>query len=78
MSYVSRDPFARQETHKARVKGGECAWCGQRDPGHPLAFQEDRPSHRIWRYRTESDGGRVAEDTRTFCSLSCRRAFYGE
>ena len=69
MAYVSRDPFAREETHKTSVPapaGATCAWCGQRNG-----------RGKLYRYRTETDGGRVNEDTRAFCSVGCRRIYYG-
>jgi hypothetical protein len=68
MALVSRDPFARQETHRERVyvQHTSCAWCG--GTAH-------RGSRRwLYQYRTESDGGRKHEDSRLFCSASCRRS----
>lgn len=43
-------------------KGAECAWCGS--------------THNVHRYRTDQDSGRSSEDDHTFCSNSCRKAFY--
>lgn len=69
MAYVSRDPFARVELHRetvsttAAVTG--CAWCG---------FA--RKGGKLYRYRVESDGGRVSEDSHLFCSKSCRTDYY--
>lgn len=73
MAYVSRDPFARQEIHKTREHGGACTWCCVRDQPASGAYVEGH----VYRYRVESDGGRKTEDRHTFCSLSCRRAYYG-
>lgn len=74
---VTRDPFARAELHKTRDKNAECAECGQRDPGHRLAYQGDRPLHRIYRFRIETDGGSISEDRKTFCTRQCRSQHYG-
>lgn len=63
MRYISRNPFARQETHRitiATADRGKCPWCGQ-----PARY----------RYVVHSDGGRTMEDRRTFCSIECRRSY---
>ena len=73
MAYVSRDPFAREETHRTSLPAPAstspvtgCAWCGNLNGRGGL-----------YRYRTETDGGRTNEDTRAFCSIDCRRTYYG-
>jgi hypothetical protein len=65
VSIVRRDPFARQELHKAPV-WGTCAFCGG-----------SNRYGKVWRYRVENDGGRTNEDQRVFCCVGCREAFYG-
>jgi len=60
MAYVSRDPFGRAELHRTKEADAECAWCGQQP---------------AYRYRVESDGGRVFEDRKTFCRKSCRTSY---
>jgi len=68
--YFSRDPFARTELHKAvsypkkAPKIGGCDWCGQKD-------------RTLYRYRTESDGGRKGEHRGDFCCKSCHDAYHG-
>lgn len=77
----NRDPFAREELHSKREydpvfqdghKG--CAWCGRlrhtrykRGLGRPW----------LYRFRIETDGGRVYEDRHLFCSRECRGAYGG-
>jgi len=63
MAYVSRDPFARTEIHKA-TEQGTCAWCGGTNA-----------RGKVWRYRVETDGGRVFPDVRVFCSVGCRGSY---
>jgi hypothetical protein len=78
---VSRDVFARLETHKRRERGAECAWCGRHDApeDHKRADGQVCPACHgpVYRYREESDGGRVSEDRKTFCSVGCRRDYHG-
>lgn len=70
MTYVSRDPFARTELHRelsynvstARASGATCDWCGQ--------------TKTLYRYQTESDGGRVSRHPGRFCSASCFRSYH--
>jgi hypothetical protein len=61
---ISRDPFARCETVRARiVAAAECAWCGQ-----PARF----------RYGTLEDSrlsGRADMQRQVFCSRSCQRDY---
>ena len=73
MAYVSRDPFGRTELHRKAVHVRKpiteapvtgCAWCGSLNGRGNL-----------YRYRTESDGGRTFEDSRLFCSVGCRRLY---
>ncbi len=71
MTYVSRNPFAREELHKEREYGAlaSCAWCGG---------QKVTPNGReyLFRYRVETDGGRKSGDRKLFCSLQCRRDYH--
>lgn len=78
MAYVSRDPFAREELHKSREKDAMCVWCGRRDlPEDHAAPALCHHTHgKVYRFRIEMDGGRFHEDSRTFCSCSCRRSYY--
>lgn len=69
MTYISRDPFARTELHRTKIKsaGNErviptCDWCGQ--------------AKALYRYQTESDGGRTFAHPGRFCSISCFRAYH--
>lgn len=76
MAYVSRDPFARTELHKSAATAYgysstlgrptlSCDWCGS-----------ERKASRIYRYRTETDGGRSYEHRGFFCSVSCFRSYH--
>ncbi len=69
MAYISRDPFARTELHRhverdqsAITRG--CCWCGNLNRAGNL-----------YRYETESDGGRNYGRGNPFCSISCMRAY---
>jgi hypothetical protein len=81
MAYVNRDPFARVETHKERARGASCAWCGCHDAAEDHSRPDGQvcPAYhgRVWRYRTETDGGRSYPDRETFCSVGCRRDYAG-
>jgi len=72
MTYVSRDPFARQELHRSHWSDKElaasasCDWCGHRNAKGGL-----------YTYRIESDGGRVSEIQGKFCGITCMRAYNG-
>lgn len=73
MTMVSRNAFARTELHKFAEtvqpdKG--CAWCG----GNKQA-----KSGRVYLYRfeTQSDGGRKYEASGLFCCVSCFRSYHG-
>lgn len=69
MTYVSRDPFARTELHRRTERDPTalhrgCTWCGQLNSrGH------------LFRYWTESDGGRNYGEGNPFCSISCKRSY---
>jgi len=74
VALVSRDPFAREELHRETVKPKPqeryhglfgCAWCGGINARGTL-----------YRYRVETDGGRVHPDSRLFCSVSCYRSYH--
>lgn len=73
MAFVKRDPFARTEIHKTH-EPGICAWCGAIDPMNAVVAGV---SHKTYRFRVESDGGRTFEDTRLFCTLACRNDYNG-
>lgn len=67
---ISRDPFARTELHRRAERAISalfgCDWCGQ-----------FRRQYFLYRYYTETDGGCTHIDPNMFCSLDCRRAYYG-
>lgn len=68
---ISRDPFARQELHRESVPvpAISCAWCGQ--------FRGSvASSHKLFRYYTESDGGRRFDHKGLFCSKSCHDSYH--
>lgn len=71
MALISRDSFARTELHKETVrpaKGESCKWCGR------LSYNR---GPRLFKYRRESDGGRVYEISGLFCSVECMRTYHG-
>lgn len=62
---ISRDPFARQELHRESVKTTrDCSWCGSK-----------RDNGTLYRYFTESDGGRRSEHSGVFCCKSCHDSY---
>lgn len=70
--YVSRDPFAREELHREIEfdPAATCPDCG--------GYRLTRTGRRyLYRYTVETDGGRKYADRRAFCSVGCRRSFYG-
>ena len=68
---VCRNPFAREELHRAAIHktelphGTTCQWCGNLNGRGGL-----------YRYRVERDGGSGYLDRHLFCSVACRRAYY--
>jgi len=71
MTYVSRDPFAREELHKRRVYTAKetCGYCGgvkHTPKGRTFLFS----------YWVEKDSGRKNSITGEFCSISCLKAFH--
>jgi hypothetical protein len=72
MTMVSRDPFARSELHRSKAVGhGGCDWCGG------FRQHKGKTTWLLFKYRTESDGGRVNEHKGVFCSKSCHDAYHG-
>lgn len=71
MTYINRDPFARTELHReARdVSVSTCSWCGS------VRTRKNGPSY-LYRYSTESDGGRRYEHRGLFCSKSCHDSYH--
>ena len=71
---VRRNPFARQELHRAReyvAAGTTCAWCGN-------VKQTLKGASFLHKYRTETDGGRVFLAPKLFCSNDCYWSFCPE
>ena len=70
MTMISRDPFGRTELHRTTVRapGRTCDWCGR---PHFVGKVEA-----LFRYSTESDGGRRSEHKGLFCSKSCHDDYY--
>lgn len=69
---ASRDPFARTELYRTRVsvRAESCAYCGQRR--RTLGAYTTPTHYWLYRFRVETDGGRVYEDRQLFCSRACR------
>ena len=71
MAMVSRDAFARTELHRETVKcwsGETCRWCG--------GFKPSKTGGRyLYRFRSESDGGRVMPVAGLYCSSACFKTY---
>lgn len=71
---IARDPFARTELHRENMSVGattSCSWCGggkMTQGGHRL----------LYRYFTESDGGRTYNHPGLFCGVGCFRSYHGD
>jgi hypothetical protein len=67
---INRNPFARTELHRKTVQleigsGQTCGWCGfVRDGG------------KLYRYYTETDGGRTNDHSGLFCCKSCHDSYH--
>ncbi len=72
MRQVARDPFARETLFSRREyylpSNRGCTWCGQ---------TKHTPSGRsyLFRYWTETDGGRHFGEGNLFCSVECKRTY---
>jgi len=72
MTLISRDPFARTELHRDKIRPAEvsyakqsCDWCGN-----------ERGDGSMFRYQIEHDGGRVERIRGRFCSVGCMRSYH--
>lgn len=70
LTQISRDPFARTTVNRAIVPAcdvprGGCDWCGQ-----------TRANGSLFKYLTESDGGRSSRHRGLFCSKSCHNSYH--
>jgi hypothetical protein len=69
MARVSRDVFARTELHRELVEAaGTCWWCG--------GTRGEGRVRKLYKYRTEHDGGRRSEHDGLFCSRSCFDSYH--
>jgi hypothetical protein len=71
---VTRNPFAREELHRERVKVNQslitCAWCGN------VRGDKERPwLYRFWVERDDRWGSKD-EIKGLFCSKECLRSYY--
>ena len=65
MRLISRDPFARQELHRATLKTTKtCDWCGS-----------TRKHGILYRYDIHTDGGTKYEGSRLFCCKGCHDTY---
>lgn len=81
MTYISRDPFAREELHRVIVERyGNCDWCGnvRYRKGKPILADSMFPGKlaRLFVYITETDGGSRHEHRGQFCSKSCHDIYH--
>ena len=67
---ISRDPVARTELRRVVwpvTTGTMCSWCGNgRRSGRP---------HTLFKYVTETDGGRTIPHSGLFCSKPCHNIY---
>ena len=68
MVFIFRDPFAREELHRDQVRATPkgCWFCGM------LNYLG-----KLYRYRVETDGGRVNPIKGEFCCKGCMKAYHG-
>jgi hypothetical protein len=81
VSYVSRDPFARQELHKERVDVTPsspdstkvtCDFCASVKTG----YRKNKSMHYLFKFRVENDGGSTNEIKGLFCSTECMKRYH--
>lgn len=72
MTYISRDPFTRQELHRevVPVVSQACDWCGN------VRHRKKGDVYYLYQYRTEPDAGRPATHRGLFCSKPCHDAYH--
>ena len=70
MAYISRDSFAREEIHRTVSDNhSDCEWCGRQR----IVKGQIRG---LYRYETQTDGGRTYPHKGLFCSKSCHDAYH--
>ena len=70
MTFISRDPFAREEVHSEKVYTSEtCTFCGC------TKIEKRSGKHYLYQYRVETDEGWSYYARHLFCSRSCQKAF---
>ena len=68
---INRDPFARTELHRSKVvQHTGCDWCGS------ARYWKGNKTWLLFKYRTESDGGRSYEHKGAFCCKSCHDSYH--
>lgn len=71
MTLVSRDPFARTEVHRRLEVGHDgCSNCGG------YRSWKGIKTWNLFRYSTETDGGRRMDHSGLFCSKSCHDIYH--
>lgn len=71
MTMISRDPFARTEVHRRLEVGHNgCDWCGAQ------RTHKGATTWNLFRYYTETDGGRRHDHKGLFCSKSCHDSYH--
>ena len=71
MKQVSRDPFVRHDVIRRNVQvygSHTCANCGQ---------VRGRRNKYLYQYGIWHDGGRMGWADKLFCSIDCKRSYYG-
>lgn len=72
MTLISRDPFARTETHRETMGGhiDGCSWCG-----NFVSFNKSTRIGKLFAYSIEHDAGRCEPISGLFCSVGCMRIY---
>ena len=71
MTMISRDPFSRTEIHRRlEVCHDGCKWCGG------YRTHKGANTWNLFRYYTETDGGRWHDHPGLFCSKSCHDSYH--
>jgi hypothetical protein len=71
MTYISRDPFAREELHRVPIldmrlpEQQGCDWCGNK-----------RKNGKLFVYSIHTDGGSTHKIEGRFCCVDCMEAYH--
>ncbi|UGY23786.1 MULTISPECIES: hypothetical protein [Bradyrhizobium] len=70
---IARDSFARQDLCREVVATSQdCDWCGG------FRYRSGRKLQALFRYSTETDGGRTHDHRGLFCSKGCHDSYHDQ